>query len=285
MNDPKSNGHLNGSASGITQATPFKKCDKCRELIFEGDLKKNLRVCPRCGHHFRLGAYERIELLVDDMDAFKEYDGDLRSTDPLRFVSRSQAYATKLVEYQEKAGVSEAVITGMGTIEGQPLSLAVMDFAFIGGSMGTVAGERLTRTIERGVQHRCPVVIFVASGGARMQENLFSLLQMAKTSAVLAKLAAVRQPFISVLTDPTTGGVTASFASLGDIILAEPGALIGFAGPIVIEQSMHQKLPPGTDTSEFALAHGMIDMIVDRRSLRSTLAHLMRLYAKAEVAG
>ncbi len=285
MNDPKSNGHLNGAASGVTAVAQFAKCDTCRELIFEGDLKKNMRVCPRCGHHFRLGAQERIELIVDDMDAFQIFDDDLRSTDPLRFVSRSQAYAAKLDEYQEKAHVSEAVVTGMGTVEGLPLSLAVMDFAFIGGSMGTVVGERLTRAIERGVQGRCPVVIFAASGGARMQENLFSLFQMAKTSAALAKLTTVGQPFISVLTDPTTGGVTASFASLGDIILAEPGALIGFAGPIVIEQSMHQKLPPGTDTSEFALAHGMIDMIVDRRSLRSTLAHLLRLYATGEQAG
>lgn len=288
MIDPKSNGHMNGrvngSASGVTQVAPFAKCERCKELIFEGDLKKNMRVCPRCSNHFRLSAYERVELLVDDIDAFKELDSDLRSSDPLRFVSRDQAYAEKLDEYRAKAGVSESVITGMGVIEGMPVSLAVMDFAFIGGSMGTVAGERLTRAIERGMQHRCPVIIFTASGGARMQENLFSLFQMAKTSAALARLSAAHQPFISVLTDPTTGGVTASFASLGDIILAEPGALVGFAGPIVIEQAIHQKLPPGTDTSEFALAHGMIDMIVDRRSMRATLAHLMRLYANGRAA-
>ncbi len=284
MNDPKRNGKFNGSASGVTQVAPFKRCEKCKEMIYEVELKKNLMVCPKCSNHFRLSAYERIELVVDDMGAFEEYDSDLRSNDPIHFVSKDQqgkdqAYAVKLNEYRDKAGVSESVIAGMGTIEGRRVSLAVMDFSFIGGSMGTVAGERLTRAIERGVAERCPVVIFAASGGARMQESLFSLFQMAKTSAALARLGEVKQPFISVMTDPTTGGVTASFASLGDVILAEPGALVGFAGPIVIQQSTHSKLPPGTDTSEFALEHGMVDMIVDRRSMRSTLAHLMRLYA------
>ncbi len=252
------------------------KCEKCRELLLARDLV--LKVCPRCGYHFRLTAWERVESLVDDPGSFHEYDGQLRSTDPLKFVSRSQAYVAKLAEYEQKIGLSESVIAGMATIEGIIVSLAVMDFRFIGGSMGTVAGERLTRAIERGAGERCPVIIFSASGGARMQESLFSLFQMAKTSAALTRLAEARQPFISVLTDPTTGGVTASFAALGDVILAEPGALVGFAGPIVIEQSMHQKLPPGTDTSEFALKHGMIDAIVDRRSLKATLGQVMRLY-------
>jgi acetyl-CoA carboxylase carboxyl transferase subunit beta len=282
MPEPESNGAFNGSASGLTRAVPRDlavKCEKCREVLFARDLEKTLKVCPRCGYHFRLSAYERIEAVVDDPAEFRELDGELRSTDPLKFVSRSQAYAAKLDEYREKTGVSESVIAGMGSIEGMAVSLAVMDFRFIGGSMGTVAGERLTRAIERAAQERCPVIIFSASGGARMQESLYSLFQMAKTSAALTRLGPARQPFISVLTDPTTGGVTASFASLGDVILAEPGALVGFAGPIVIEQSMHAKLPAGTDTSEFALEHGMIDMIVDRRSMRQTLAHLVRLYA------
>jgi acetyl-CoA carboxylase carboxyl transferase subunit beta len=238
------------------------------------------KVCPRCGYHFRLTAYERIDWLVDGgLDAFQEFDDEVRSDDPLRFVSQAQSYATKLVEYERKAGISEAVVAGMGAIDGLSVSLAVMDFRFVGGSMGSATGERLTRAMERAADTPCGLVIFSAGGGARMQENLFSLFQMAKTAAVLDRVAKARQPFISVITDPTTGGITASFASLGDIILAEPGALVGFAGPIVIEQAMHQKLPPGTDTSEFMLDHGMIDAVVDRRSLKQTLAHLLRLYA------
>lgn len=274
-----SNGALNGATAHVVPRDLAVKCEKCRELLFARDLDKTVKVCPRCGYHFRLTAYERIASLVDDPEAFREFDSELRSSDPLRFVSRSQPYAAKLTESVDKIHLSESVIAGMGTIEGQPVSLAVMDFRFIGGSMGTVAGERLTRAVERAVAQRCPVIIFAASGGARMQESLFSLFQMAKTSAVLTKLGPVRQPFISVLTDPTTGGVTASFASLGDIILAEPGALVGFAGPIVIEQSMHQKLPPDTDTSEFALEHGMIDAVVDRRSMRQALGRLVQYYA------
>jgi acetyl-CoA carboxylase carboxyl transferase subunit beta len=252
------------------------KCEKCRELLLARDLV--IKVCPRCGYHFRLTAQERINSIVDDPENFVEYDRDLQSRDPLKFVSRSQEYRTKLEEMASKTGLTESVITGIGAIESIPVSLAVMDLRFIGGSMGTVAGERLTRTVERGIEHHCPVIIFTASGGARMQESLFSLFQMTKTSAVLARLADAHQPYISVLTDPTTGGVTASFAALGDIILAEPGALIGFAGPVVIEQFMHQKLPSDTDTSEFMLAHGMIDAVVDRRSLRSTLGRILRFY-------
>jgi acetyl-CoA carboxylase carboxyl transferase subunit beta len=282
----QSNGRLNGAKPAVAppafpRQAPLNlavKCEKCRELLLARDLV--IKVCPRCGYHFRLTAWERIESLVDDPQAFREYDGDLQSHDPLKFISRSQSYVTKLAETQQKTDISESVIAGMATIDGLPISLAIMDFRFIGGSMGTVAGERLTRAIERGAQERCPVVIFAASGGARMQESLFSLFQMAKTSAALSRLAAAQQIFISVLTDPTTGGVTASFASLGDIILAEPGALVGFAGPIVIEQSLHQKLPPDTDTSEFALSHGMIDAVIDRRSLHTTLSQIVRLYAK-----
>ena len=279
-------GRLNGakpavaSSDSTRQAPPnlAVKCEKCRELLLARDLV--LKVCPRCGYHFRLTAWERIESLVDDPQAFREFDGHLRSTDPLKFVSRSQSYVARLAEYEQQIGLSESVIAGMATIDGITASLAIMDFRFIGGSMGTASGERLTRAIERGADEGCPVIIFSTGGGMRMQESLFSLFQMAKTSAALTRLAEARQPFISVLTDPTTGGITASFASMGDITLAEPGALVGFAGPIVIEQAIHQKLPPGTDTSEFALKHGMIDAIVDRRSLKATLSQVMRLYAR-----
>jgi acetyl-CoA carboxylase carboxyl transferase subunit beta len=284
MHQPETNGNgtFNGATSGVTKQAPANvatRCEKCRKMLFTRDLEKTQKICPECGYHFRLTAEERVESLVDDYAAFVWHDEALRSADPLHFSSRNVTYADKLSEMRAKTGISESVIAGMGTIAGFPISLAVMDFRFIGGSMGTVAGERLTRAIERGAEQRCPVIICSASAGARMQESLFSLFQMAKTSAALTRLRTVGQPFISLLTDPTTGGVTASHAMLGDVIIAEPGALIGFAGPIVIEQSIHQKLPPDTDTSEFALAHGMIDMIVDRRSLKSTLAHLLKLYA------
>lgn len=270
--------HIGSSSHRGAPPDLATKCPKCRELLLSRDLV--LKVCPRCNHHFRLMARERIAAVIDDPESFQEYDADLHSTDPLKFVSRGQEYSAKLKEYESKTGNSESVIAGMGAIEGIPVSLAIMDFAFIGGSMGIIAGEKLVRAIERGIANRCGVIIFTASGGARMQENLFSLFQMAKTSAALTRLAAAQQPFISVLTDPTTGGVTASFASLGDIILAEPGALVGFAGPIVIEQFMHQKLPPNTDTSEFMLEHGMIDAVVDRRSLRPTLGRILRFYVE-----
>jgi acetyl-CoA carboxylase carboxyl transferase subunit beta len=253
------------------------KCPKCRELLYTRDWEKNLKVCQRCGYHFHLSAPERIALLLDP-DSFVEADTQLRPVDPLHFVSRSQSYTDKLAEEQKHTGLSEAVVIGSGTIEGYPLALAVMDFRFIGGSMGSVVGEKVTRAIELALARQIPLLIVTASGGARMHEGIFSLLQMAKTAAALTRLSAARLPYIVLLTDPTTGGVTASFAMLGDIILAEPGALIGFAGPRVIEGFMHQKLPADTDTSEFALAHGMIDAIVHRRLLRSTLTRLLRLY-------
>lgn len=279
--EPALNGNgLNGTSSGVHDVprSLALKCEGCRELLFVRDLEKTLKVCPRCGYHFRLTASERIASVVDDVSRFEEYDNDLQSDDPLKFVSRSQSYADKLKEYQEKTHRNEAVVVGMGTIEGIMVSLAVMDFHFIGGSMGTVVGERITRAIERAERMRCPLIIFSASGGARMQESVFGLFQLAKTSAALTRLAAARQPYISVLTDPTMGGATASFSSLGDIILAEPKALVGFAGPVVIEQFLHQKLPADADTSEFALAHGMIDAVVDRRSLRPMLARILRFF-------
>ncbi|MDQ6659685.1 MAG: acetyl-CoA carboxylase, carboxyltransferase subunit beta [Chloroflexota bacterium] len=247
-------------------------------MLVGRDWKKNLKVCSRCGYHFKLSAYERIELLVDP-DSFEEVDADIISTDPLKFATRSQNYADKLAEERKSINVNEGVVIGRATIEHMPLALAIMDFNFIGGSMGSVVGEKITRAIELAIDKRIPVLIASASGGARMQEGLYSLMQMAKTSAALAKLGEAGLPFISLLTDPTTGGVTASFAMLGDVILAEPGALVCFAGPRVIEGFMHIKLPEGAVSSEFVLQHGMIDAVVHRKDLRQTLAKLLRLYA------
>ena len=259
------------------------KCPKCREMLVGRDWEKNLKVCSRCGFHFKLSAYERIELLTD-AESFVEVDADIISVDPLNFVTRSQAYMKKLDEERESVNLNEAVVIGHATIEERPLALAIMDFRFIGGSMGSVVGEKITRAIELAVEKHLPVLIASASGGARMQEGMYSLMQMAKTSAALAKLGEARLPFFSLLTDPTTGGVTASFAMLGDVILAEPGALVCFAGPRVIEGSMHIKLPEGSVSSEFVLQHGMIDAVVHRRELRSTLARLLHLYSKAPVS-
>jgi len=256
------------------------KCPKCREILYGRDWEKNLKVCSRCGYHFKLTAYERIELLVDP-GSFVEADEDIVSVDPLNFIMRSQSYAGKLDEERQKSGLNEGVVSGHATIENRPLVLAIMDFQFMGGSMGSVVGEKITRAIELGIERHTPVLIASTSGGARMQEGLYSLMQMAKTSAALARLGEARLPFYSLLTDPTTGGVTASFAMLGDVTIAEPGALIAFAGPRVIEQFMHVKLPEGTVNSEFALQHGMIDAVVHRRDLRQTLARLLRLYAQA----
>ena len=253
------------------------KCPNCRELLVGKDWEKNLKVCQKCGHHFRLSAEERIALLLDP-DSFVEIAGDLRSSDPLHFVSRSQSYQAKLESERATTGLNEGVVVGRGRIEDQPLVVVVMDFRFIGGSMGTVVGEKITRGIETAAADKTPLLIISASGGARMQEGLLSLMQMAKTSAALARLGEAGVPYISLLTDPTTGGVAASFAFLGDVILAEPGALIGFAGPRVIEQAMHQRLPKDTNTSEFVLAHGMLDGIVHRRELRHTVGRLLRLY-------
>lgn len=253
------------------------KCPECKQILFEREYRRNQKVCPRCHYHFRLRAHERIELLVD-AGSFTELDADLVSADPLSFVSTSQVYAEKLAQEREKAELNDAVVIGHAAIEGRPLALAVMDFHFIGGSMGSVVGEKITRAIELALSQRMPLLIVSASGGARMQEGLYSLMQMAKTSAALAKLRDAGIPYFSLLTDPTTGGVTASFAMLGDVILAEPGGLICFAGPRVIEQFMHAKLPPGTASAEFLLKHGLIDMIVPRHELRGTLGQLLRFY-------
>jgi acetyl-CoA carboxylase carboxyl transferase subunit beta len=255
------------------------KCPNCKELLVQREFEKNLDVCQRCGHHFRLSAQRRVELIADE-GSFENLTPKLQSTDPLHFSSKSEgSFKTKLERQRAASGLDSAVLTGRATIEGLPAILAVMDFHFIGGSMGAVEGEVLTQAMERATAERLPLIIFSASGGARMQEGMFALMQMAKTTAALARLADARVPFISVLTDPTTGGVAASFAFLGDVILAEPNALIGFAGPRVIEQFMRDRLPKGTNTSEFVLQHGMLDAIVPRRALRPALARLLRLYA------
>jgi acetyl-CoA carboxylase carboxyl transferase subunit beta len=264
---------------GLPSGNLVVKCIKCKEILIIREWEKNLKVCTRCNYHFKLTAYERIELLVDP-ESFVELDADIVSVDPLHFVSRTkdevQVYADKLDDESKKVGLNEAVVIGHATIEQLPLSLAIMDFRFIGGSMGSAVGEKITRAIELGLEKRMPVLIASASGGARMQEGLYSLMQMAKTSAALAKLGEAKIPYFSLITDPTTGGVTASFAMLGDVILAEPGALVCFTGPRVIEQFMHVK-PPEVN-SEFVLQHGMIDAVVHRRDLRQTMARLMQLY-------
>ncbi len=260
------------------------KCQKCQEILYERDWYRNLKVCPCCGYHFRLTAYERLDLLVDP-DSFVEVDTEITSSDPLHFVSQSQVYAEKLEQERQKVHLNEAVVTGYATIEDRPLVVAVMDFRFIGGSMGAAVGEKITRVIERGLTQRIPVLIASASGGARMQEGIFSLMQMAKTSAALAKLGAAGIPYYSLLTDPTTGGVAASFAMLGDVIFAEPGSLVCFAGPRVIEQFMHVSLPKDTVTAEFLFRHGLIDAVVDRRGLRPFVAQLMRLYSPGTASG
>ena len=254
------------------------KCPECKQILFERECKNNQRVCPRCHYHFRLRAHERIELLVD-AGSFTEMDADMVSADPLHFRSTSQIYAEKLAQERENVGLNDAVVIGHATVEGRRLALAIMDFHFIGGSMGSVVGEKITRAAELALSRRIPLLVASASGGARMQEGLYSLMQMAKTSAALAKLREAGIPYISLLTNPTTGGVTASFAMLGDVILAEPGGLICFAGPRVIEQFMHAKLPAGAASAEFMLQHGLIDMVVPRHELRATLGQLLRFYS------
>jgi len=258
------------------------KCPKCKEILLVREWEKNLKVCMHCNYHFKIAAQERIELLLDP-GSFVETDSEMVSVDPLNFVKRTkdgvETYPEKLRAEMKKSGLNEAVVSGYGTIEGYPLALAIMDFRFLGASMGSVVGEKITRTIELGLEKKFPVLITSASGGARMHEGTFALMQMAKTSVALAKLGEAGLPYLSLLTDPTTGGVTASFAMLGDVTLAEPGALVGFAGPRVIEQFMYIKLPEGTINSEFVLQHGMIDEVVPRNKLRETLAQILRLYS------
>ncbi len=254
------------------------KCAQCKELIYTKEYEKLFKVCQKCGHHARLTAEERLRFLLDE-DSFVEVGAGIGPGDPLNFVLDGQVYHTKLAETQGKTGLSEAVIAGTGTLDGHLLAIAVADFNFMGGSMGAVYGEKICRAVEAAVVGQCALLTVSASGGARMQEGMYSLMQMAKTSAALVQLAEARLPYFSLLTDPCFGGVTASYAMLGDITMAEPGALIGFAGPRVIEQTIRQKLPAGFQTAEFLLQHGMIDMVVPRRELRTTLARLLGLYS------
>lgn len=252
------------------------KCPRCNEILYNKELDKNFKVCQKCNFHFRLNAGERIRMVLDE-GSFQEFDSELTTLNPLDFPN----YDVKLQTAQETTGLKEAVVTGQGTIAGHPVVISIMDSHFIMGSMGSVVGEKIARAIEWAIEKKLPIIIFSTSGGARMQEGILSLMQMAKTSAALAKLDEAGLLYISVLTDPTTGGVTASFASLGDVILAEPGALIGFTGPRVIEQTIRQKLPEGFQRAEFLRQHGMVDKIVNRSELRETLATIISIHTKA----
>jgi acetyl-CoA carboxylase carboxyl transferase subunit beta len=251
----------------------WQKCPGCEEVVHEIELADNQRVCPRCDHHFAQSAKERIAHLLDP-DSFVERDAGLRSEDTLRFQGVA-SYKDRLKKYQDATGLTDAVLTGYGMIEGYKVAIAVMDFSFLAATMGSVVGERITRTIEFGTENRCPVIIVSASGGARMYEGMLSLMQMAKTSGALARHAAARLPYISVLTNPTTAGVMASFASLGDVILAEPKSMIGFAGPRVIKETTHQDLPERFQTAEFLEEHGLIDRIVHRKKMRAEIAEFI----------
>jgi acetyl-CoA carboxylase carboxyl transferase subunit beta len=253
----------------------FDKCPQCGAILYRARLEQNLFVCPDCGHHNQIGVDDYVALLLDEDGAVEELDSELRSDDPLEFVDL-KPYPQRLQAAERSTGRGDAVVTVAGALDTIPIGLAVMDFAFIGGSMGSVVGEKITRLGRRCLDTRAPLLIVSASGGARMMEGILSLMQMAKTSAMLGQLHDARVPFVSILTNPTMGGVTASYAMLGDFILAEPGALIGFAGPRVIEQTIKQELPDGFQRSEFLLEHGMVDGIVDRRAMKSTIGRLLR---------
>ncbi|NLI78280.1 MAG: acetyl-CoA carboxylase carboxyltransferase subunit beta [Candidatus Riflebacteria bacterium] len=255
----------------------WKKCPKCSEILLQKDLERNLFLCGKCDHHLRMPVWDRIALLTDE-NSFLELDQDMESIDPLSFVD-SAPYPERLQKAIQATDSFEAVTCGEARLDGLPVLLGVMNFEFMGGSMGSVVGEKIARLLERALARKFPVICVSASGGARMQEGIFSLMQMAKTSAAIALLNEAAVPYVSLLTDPTTGGVSASFASLGDVNIAEPDALIGFAGPRVIEQTIRQKLPEGFQKSEFLLSHGMIDMVVHRRQLKPTLARLLHLWA------
>ncbi len=257
------------------------KCVHCKELLYSKELENNKKVCHKCGYHFRLGAWERLGLLLDE-GSFVEINRRLVTSDPLEFTSLAEPpYHLKAVESRQKTGLNEAIITGTGTLENIAVAVAICDFSYQGGSMGSVFGEKLVRLVEEAMARRLPLFTVSASGGARMHEGMFSLMQMAKTTAALARLSEAGLPHISLLTDPCTGGVIASYASVADVMLAEPGALLGFAGPRVIEQITKQKLPPGFQTAEFLLDHGMIDQVVPRKELRATLLNLLSFYQLA----
>jgi acetyl-CoA carboxylase carboxyl transferase subunit beta len=267
LRDPKTSASL---GEGL-----FLKCDGCREALYLKEVERNLRVCPKCGFHFRLSAVERLKLLLGDGGGHALFT-EIRPSDPLKFKD-SKRYRDRLKESEAKTGRPDAILAAKGMIEDVPAIVAILDYAFMGGSMGSVVGEVLTRAAEQALLDRIPLVIVTASGGARMQEGILSLMQMGKVSAALARLGSAHVPYIAILTDPTTGGVTASFAMLGDVTLAEPRALIGFAGPRVIEQTIRQTLPEGFQRSEFLQEHGFVDIVVQRAEMRATVARVLRL--------
>jgi acetyl-CoA carboxylase carboxyl transferase subunit beta len=270
------------SAKRVRTEGLWLKCERCGQIVWRKALEDNFQVCPKCGHHGRLDARTRLVMLFDE-GQFEEFDQGLVSTDPLAFVD-SKKYSDRLAASQEATHLRDAIISTAGNVNGRRVHVCAMELKFVGGSMGTVVGEVITRAIERSLQHKIPLVIVSASGGARMQEGAISLMQMAKISAALMRLDEARVPYISVLTDPTTGGVTASFAMLGDLNIAEPGAQIGFAGPRVIEQTIRQKLPAGFQTSEFLLQHGFLDAVVKRADLKNYLSRALDFFLQAEEA-
>jgi acetyl-CoA carboxylase carboxyl transferase subunit beta len=276
----RQSGELDGSGEKkIRTEGLWVKCDSCRQIIWKKDLEENLNVCPKCDKHFRLDARTRLAQLLDD-GQYEPFETNLVSTDPLKFVDL-KAYSSRLNTARTDTGLTDAVINGEGKLNGRAVVMSAMEYAFIGGSMGAVVGEVITRAIEKSADTKKPLVIISASGGARMMEGVISLMQLAKISAALARLDELKVPYISVLTDPTTGGVTASFAMLGDLNIAEPGALIGFAGPRVIEQTIRQKLPQGFQRSEFLLEHGMLDAVVHRRELKPYISRALDFMVKA----
>lgn len=280
-NKPKIEGQPKEEKQTVKTEGIFEKCPECDEALYRRELRESYGVCIHCDHHFRLGARKRLGMLFDE-GKYEELDEEVVSSDPLDFVD-SKPYKERIEAAKAKSGLPEALVSGKGTVGGHKVYAGAMDMSFIGGSMGSAVGEKITRLIERALKTKGAVVIFSASGGARMQEGTLSLMQMAKISAALAQLHDAKLPFISVLTDPTTGGVTASFAMLGDVNLAEPKALIGFAGPRVIEQTIRQKLPAGFQRSEFLLEHGMVDRVVDRRKLKDEIARLLDFMMNEEI--
>src|SRR5579872_6063572 len=256
------------------------KCENCRQIIWKKDLEDNMNVCPKCDKHFRVDARTRLAQLMDD-NQYATFDDDIASTDPLKFVDL-KPYSSRLKQAQKDTGLKDAIINAAGKLMGRPVIVSAMEYAFIGGSMGAAVGEAITRAVERAASSKTPLIIVSASGGARMMEGVISLMQLAKISAALAKLDSAKVPYISLLTDPTTGGVTASFAMLGDLNIAEPGALIGFAGPRVIEQTIRQKLPEGFQRSEFLLDHGMLDAVVHRKEMKPYIARALEFMTSAD---
>jgi acetyl-CoA carboxylase carboxyl transferase subunit beta len=264
----------NSGAKKVRTEGLWVKCESCRQIIWKKDLEENLSVCPKCDKHFRIDARTRLALLLDEGE-YAVFDDNLESNDPLKFVDL-KAYSSRLAQAQEDTGLRDAVINAVGKLDGRTVVVSAMEYAFIGGSMGAVVGEAITRAVERALAAKSPLIIISASGGARMMEGVISLMQLAKISAALGRLDDAKVPYVSLLTDPTTGGVTASFAMLGDLNIAEPGALIGFAGPRVIEQTIRQKLPAGFQRSEFLLEHGMLDAVVHRKQLKPYIARALR---------